>query len=149
MNYVSGGYSVASGSIGGCIAAGIATTALESLLVAASSSRDSATVASLSVETSTPANPATAAAHAIAALGRLARFTVRDWSSDGGDLATAAWDGAVGARRRFVRLVCASSPTSSSTSMLAATTIAYYCNTMGRYGFKNICLLAIADGHSE
>ena len=51
-------------------AAGIATTTLATLLAAA--------------------RGAVPAARASAPLGRLARFTVRDWSSDGGDLATAA-----------------------------------------------------------
>ena len=51
-------------------AAGIATTTLATLLAAA--------------------RGAVPAARARAPLGRLARFAVRDWSSDGGDLATAA-----------------------------------------------------------
>ena len=44
----------------------------------------------LGCSTAAVATALPAAARARAPLGRLARFAVRDWSSDGGDLATAA-----------------------------------------------------------
>ena len=65
-------------------AAGMATAILARGAVPMSSTGDSAE------ETAATGVKASAAARARAPLGRLARFTVRDWSSDGGDLATAA-----------------------------------------------------------
>ena len=71
----------------------------------------------------------TTSVHTRAALGRLAHFLVRDWSSDGYELAAAA--------RAWCGLFGASSPTSSSMSMMTTNAIACVHNSMGRYGFKD------------
>ena len=71
-------------------AAGIATTTLATLLAAARGAVPMSSTGDSAEETAATGVKASAAARARAPLGRLARFTVRDWSSDGGDLATAA-----------------------------------------------------------
>ena len=71
-------------------AAGIATTTLATLLAAARGAVQMSSTGDSAEETAATGVTASAAARARAPLGRLARFAVRDWSSDGGDLATAA-----------------------------------------------------------
>ena len=63
-------------------AAGIATTTLETLLVAARGAALMSSTGDSAEETAATGITASAAAHGRAPLGRLARFTVRDWSSD-------------------------------------------------------------------
>ena len=72
----------------------VAESANEAHLTAASKE---STALDSAVETGASGIMPSAAAHVKAMLGRLARFTIQDWNSDGGDLVTAALDGAVGA----------------------------------------------------
>ena len=83
----------ATAAAGALMSVAAAGTSEEAVSTSSSAAADSAAVAVFSEEAADLANSAVvraATARAAVLLGHLARFTVRSWSSDGGDLATLA-----------------------------------------------------------